>query len=113
MWKGWDDPSCAPDLDTDPALAAADPAGLRGMGLVNFSVFPHYAPKWAELHDANAPLLGHACRAVADDAGLLVVGDAGGGVLGAPGGGVLEVGDVWARSTGAAVDRFGGAIPDV
>jgi len=29
MWKGWDDPAVAPDLDADPSLAAEDPAGGR------------------------------------------------------------------------------------
>lgn len=108
VWKGWDDPSCAPDLNVDPAIAADDPAGLRGMGLVPFSVFPHYAPKWEELYESNAPLLGHPCRAVADDAGLVV------GVGGAEGvSTVLEVGDILAAGAAVgAVDVSGGAIPD-
>ena len=86
MWKGWDDPSVAPDLDTDPALGPDDPAGLRGLNLVPFSVFPHYAPKWEQVHRDNAELLdanvicGHSHRTykLADDSGIVVEWVAGG-----------------------------------
>lgn len=114
MWKGWDDPRCAPDVCVDATLAADHPAGLRGVGLVPFSVFPHYAPRWRQLYEDNAPALGHECRAVADDAGLVVDGwwgGEGGGGSEPETASVREVGDVSAAAAGRD-ENNGGAIPD-
>lgn len=43
LWKGWDDPTVVPDLDT------TNPEELEGMGLLPCCVFPHFAARWQGL----------------------------------------------------------------
>lgn len=65
LWKGWDDPSVVPDLDTTNATAMA------GMGLVRCSIFPHFADKWATLVKERSLALDHECVCLRDGAGEL------------------------------------------
>lgn len=69
LWKGWDDPSIVP-LDT------TDAADMAGMGLVQCSFFPHFAPKWEALVTERSSDLDHECATLRDGAGELWVGGA-------------------------------------
>ena len=69
FWKGWDDPSAAPDTDWD------NPENLAGMALADRSFFPHYDPQWADLVERRREELGHPVVALEDAGPAYVVGD--------------------------------------
>ena len=69
FWKGWDDPSAAPDTDWD------NPENLAGMALADRSFFPHYDPQWADLVERRREELGHPVVALEDAGPAFVVGD--------------------------------------
>jgi len=67
FWKGWD----------DPAVVKADwsqPHAVRALGLVDASVFPHYASTWAGLVARRKGELDHTLITLEEEHGMYVSG---------------------------------------
>ncbi|KAL3928691.1 MAG: hypothetical protein SGPRY_002282 [Prymnesium sp.] len=75
FWKGWDDPSVAPEMDWKR------PSNLQGMGLVNASFFPHFDSSWAPLVEQKRSELGHMLVCL-DEMNAFVTGNESSGSLG-------------------------------
>lgn len=70
-WKGWDDPSAAPDADW------TDEAQLKAMGLApdGIAFFPHYTDEWAAVVEEKKGEVERIVCLTDDGASSLVCGD--------------------------------------
>lgn len=71
FWKGWDNP----DWDATAKVDWSQPHAVKGMSLVDVSLFPHYSKGWETLVQQRRAALNHRVVTLGEEDGAYVLGD--------------------------------------